>query len=214
MLTRHAALEAAAFAIAVSTFSCVVHADQPARRWRPATEADLPAGTLVLPGNDSPGTAAPSTAAGVRIHIDPATGAIVPAPADSASEAAAGAAIDAAAPPLVLKKSPSGLLYVDTSEYRHTATVTLDAHSQAKLDCEDPPQDAAAAARLAGQTAVAAQQSAIPVAESHRHARTEDAAARTAAQQQRLARRIGAAAATHAAATPADAAAPSTAAEQ
>lgn len=202
MLTRRTALEAVAFAIAISAFSSSLHADEPARRWRPATEADLPAGTVVLPGSDSPGAALPAASAGVRVHVDPATGTIVPAPADSPAEAAAAADIDAGAPPLVLKKTPSGLLYVDTSYYRHTATVAVDGQSQPKLDCEDPPQDNAAAARLAGKapahaahphaaSAVASAEPEEAVASAKRAA--DSAAARTAAQQHRLAGLAGAA---------------------
>lgn len=233
MLMRRTALEALAFAIAISAFPLMLHADEPARRWRPATEADLPAGTVVLPGSDSPGTALPAASAGVRVHVDPATGNLIPAPADSAAEAAAAADIDAGAPPLVLKKTPSGLLYVDTSHYRHTATIAIDGQDAPKLGCEDPPQDAAAAARLAGKTPV---QTAHPQPTSaatdiaHESAATPaqlaagNAAARTAAQQQRLAGMAAPAPDTDAARThpatlrrtlpAADTASPSTAAER
>lgn len=155
MLTRRVALEALAFAIAISAFSCFLHAAEPARRWRPATAADLPAGTPIQSATLAGAGLAPVDSAAQRVQIDPATGAIVPA-ADASTEAAANADIDAGAPRLVLQKSPSGALYVDTSGYRHTATVTLDAQGQPRLDCTDPPQDAASAARLAGRAAPAA----------------------------------------------------------
>lgn len=196
MLTRRVALEAVAFAAAISVVSCLLHAAEPARRWRPATPADLPPGTPIQAALPAGAGTAPADRAAQRVHIDPATGAILPAPADASSEAAANADIDAGAPALVLQKSPSGILYVDTTGYQHTATVTLDAQGQARLDCADPPQDAAAAARLAG----AATPTAPGDHAGHAHAMAGPAPARTAAPAT--------------AATPATAASLSTPAEQ
>lgn len=141
MFTYRAALWAMAAAIAVSTVSTSVHGDEPSRRWRPATAADLPVDTPIAAAITAP--AAPesrvepvssSSTDAQRVHIDPATGAIVPMPAGTATTDAN----EATAAPMTLRRSAKGFLYVDTSGYLHTATVTLDADGKPHVDCKEP----------------------------------------------------------------------------
>ncbi len=149
MFTYRTALWAMAAAIAVSTVSTSVHGDEPSRRWRPATAADLPVGTPIAAAGVAPASSASpvepassSRSDAQRVHIDPVTGAIVPMPAGTATTEANAAA----AAPMTLRRSAKGFLYVDTSSYLHTATATLDADGKPHLDCEDPQHAHAPAA--------------------------------------------------------------------
>jgi hypothetical protein len=154
MFTYRVALWAMAAAIAVSTS---VHGDEPSRRWRPATAADLPVGTPIVAAGAAPAPSAsgvmPASIPGVapvpssgsdaqRVHIDPATGAIVPMPAAAAATESSGPP----AAPMTLRRSAKGFLYVDTSSYLHTATATLDADGKPHVDCDDPQHAHAPAA--------------------------------------------------------------------
>jgi hypothetical protein len=134
----------AALAAIVLLHASLLPAAEPARRWRPVVDAEGRAVAAPSVGVLAPAARGSSSGAGLeapswRVHIDPVSGEIVPAPPgfDPASES--GGASRRPAPDFTLRRTPEGFLYLDTRNYRITSSARIDADGRIVMQCGEHP---------------------------------------------------------------------------
>lgn len=143
MSLSRAAVAAAVLAVVVSVASAApppsVSSVPPKRNLRAVTVDELPAASAAAlrareaaPAADPGRSAAPAEQ---QAHIDPRTGELVAAPPGSAlpTETVLAPQVD-----MSLRRWPNGFLYIDTSGYQHSATATIDADGNVRMQCEEP----------------------------------------------------------------------------